>query len=162
MPDRIAESILARLPARLHRWVLRGAHGLRKIWWRWRRPKLEGCRILALDETGRLLLVRHSYGSKAWMPPGGGIKRNEDPMLAALREFSEEIGCLLISPRVVDVALDRLHGTENKVHVVVGQCRGKPTPDRREIIEARFFAPDALPDDVQAGLREKLPGWLAG
>jgi len=156
----IAETILARLPAPLHRWVLRRAHGVRKAWWRLRRPQLEGCRILALDETGRVLLVRHSYGSRDWMPPGGGLKPGEDPIPAALREFSEEIGCHLLDPRVVDVTLDTLHGAGNTVHIVVGQCQGTPAPDLREIIEARFFALDDLPGDVHAGLAARLPGWV--
>jgi len=157
----IAETILGRLPAPLHRIALRGAHGLRKAWWRVRRPGLEGCRILALDETGRVLLVRHSYGKTHWMPPGGGMKRGEDPLLTALREFSEEIGCMLIAPRLIDVVQEGLHGADNRVHVVIGLCKGMPAPDMREITDAQFFALDALPDDLPKGLKERLPQWLS-
>lgn len=156
----IAETILARLPAPLHRLALRGAHQARKLWWRLRKPQLEGCRILALDEAGRVLLVRHSYGSPHWMPPGGGLKRGEDPLLAARREFSEELGCLLMAPRVVDRVLDPLHGATNKVHIVVGLCHGTPAPDQREIAEAAFFAPDALPGDLLPVLHGRIAGWL--
>jgi 8-oxo-dGTP pyrophosphatase MutT (NUDIX family) len=158
----IAEAILARLPAPLHRMALRRAHGLRKAWWRVRRPRLEGCRILALDETGRVLLVRHSYGAPHWMPPGGGMKRGEDPIRAALREFAEELACLLIDPRVVDVAHEGLHGAGNNVHVVVGRCLGAPAPDQREITEAAFFAPDSLPDDLGKGLKDRIARWAQG
>lgn len=158
----IAEAILARLPAPLHRVALRGAHRLRKTWWRVRRPRLEGCRILALDEAGRVLLVRHSYGKSNWMPPGGGLKRGEDPIPASIREFAEELGCDLMAPRVVDVALDTLHGAGNRVHVVVGLCRGTPRPDLREITHAAFFAPDALPEDLMPALRGRIEVWVLG
>lgn len=156
----IAEAILARLPARLHRLALRGAHRARKAWWRIRRPSLEGCRILALDGEGRVLLVRHSYGKPDWMPPGGGMKRGEDPIPAAIREFAEELGCCLLEPRVVDVARDTLHGAGNKVHIVIGQCDGTPRPDLREITHAAFFAPDDLPHDLLPALRGRIEAWI--
>jgi 8-oxo-dGTP pyrophosphatase MutT (NUDIX family) len=101
---------------------------------------------------GRVLLVRHSYGPSRWMPPGGGMKPGEDPLIAAARELQEELGCRLAAPRVAAVTLDRLHGAGNTVHVVVGACEGRPTPDLREITEAGFFAPDALPPDVAASV----------
>lgn len=157
----IAEAILARSPAPAHRWALRGAHGLRRIWWLLRRPRLEGCRVLAVDGAGRVLLVRHSYGKAHWMPPGGGMKRGEDPLATAMREFSEEIGCPLGDPRVVEVTVEPLHGATNRVHVVLGRCLGTPRPDRREIIEAVFFAPDALPGDLMPALHGRIEGWLA-
>ncbi|MBB3955051.1 NUDIX domain-containing protein [Novosphingobium sediminicola] len=158
----IAEAILAHLPAPLHRIALRGAHRVRKAWWRVRRPSLEGCRILALDEAGRVLLVRHSYGSPDWMPPGGGMKRGEDPIRAALRELFEELGCGLTNPRLADVAQDTLHGAGNKVHIVIGQCLGTPRPDLREITHAVFFAPDDLPEDLLPALRGRIEVWVLG
>ena len=68
------------LPAPVHRVGLRLAHRVRARWWRWRKPNIEACRVLALDSEGRVLLVRHSYGTSAWMPPGGGMARGEDPV----------------------------------------------------------------------------------
>ena len=117
--------------------------------------------MLALDAQGRVLLVRHAYGPPKWMPPGGGMKRGEDPIPASQRELAEELGCTLANPRVVAVTLDTLHGAGNMVHIIAGACLGTPTPDQREIIEARFFAPDALPADIARGLAESLPRWLA-
>jgi len=130
------------------------------VWWRVRKPRLEACRVIALNARGEVALVRHAYGSGEWMPPGGGKKPSEDPIPAALRELSEELGCALANPRLVAIARDTLHGAGNIVHIVVGDCVGTPTPDQREIIEARFFAPDALPDNAARGLREALPLWL--
>ena len=123
------------------------------------RPRIEGCRVIALNHAGQVLLVRHAYGSRAWMPPGGGVKPGEDPVLAGCREFEEEIGCRLMGAGKVGTTLDNLHGAGNLVHVITGTCHGTPRPDGREIAEARFFALDALPQDLASGLAERLPQW---
>ena len=149
------------LPAPVHRVGLRLAHRVRARWWRWRKPNIEACRVLALDSEGRVLLVRHSYGTSAWMPPGGGMARGEDPVLAGIRELGEELGCALDEARVVDIVLDTFHGAGNRVHVVLGLALGTPRPDRREVVAAAFFAVEELPEDLASGLREGIPRWLA-
>lgn len=148
------------LPAPMHRAGLRLAHGVRVRLWRWRKPMLDGCRVLALDRQGRVLLVRHSYGSGAWMPPGGGMARGEDPVLAAIRELGEELGCGLAGARLVDVIDDTMHGAGNRVHVVRGLAQGTPRPDGREVVAAGFFALEDLPKEMARGVREGLPRWL--
>jgi 8-oxo-dGTP pyrophosphatase MutT (NUDIX family) len=40
----------------------------------------------------RILLVRHTYGSRDWDLPGGAMKRDEEPLVAARREMLEELG----------------------------------------------------------------------
>src|SRR5262249_38686344 len=44
-----------------------------RAWWRIRRPATLGVRALINDETGRVLLVRHTY-AKGWHLPGGGVE----------------------------------------------------------------------------------------
>ena len=133
------------------------------------RPRIEGCRVIALNHAGQVLLVRHAYGSRAWMPPGGGVKPGEDPVLAGCREFEEEIGCRLEGARLLTVMCIPLHpylvGQPHRIdafaeaieyiagHEGVWQTTG------REIAEARFFALDALPQDLASGLAERLPQW---
>lgn len=154
------EALMALLPPVLHRMALRRAHHLRTLWWRVRRPQIEGVRVLALDAQGRVLLVRHSYGPDSWMPPGGGVATGEDPLPAGARELFEELGCTLTGARLADTILDNLHGAGNRVHVIIGQCEGTPEPDRREIVAAEFFALEALPANLARGLAERLPLWL--
>jgi 8-oxo-dGTP pyrophosphatase MutT (NUDIX family) len=152
--------MLQRIPAPLHRAGLQFAHAARKLWWAMRRPQLIGCRVLALDMAGCVLLVRHSYGSGRWSMPGGGVGRNEDPVTAALRELREETGFTLIDARELMVAVEQLSGARNQVHIVAGKASGKLQPDGREVIEARFFPPDGLPEDTASGLARHIPTWI--
>jgi ADP-ribose pyrophosphatase YjhB (NUDIX family) len=64
-----------------------------------RYARVEGANVLAIDEHGRVLVVRPVY-SREWMLPGGRVERGETPHAAAIRETSEETG--------LDVVLDRL------------------------------------------------------
>lgn len=148
------------IPRPLHRAAYRVAHALRRIWWRVGRPRIQGCRVLALDKLGRVLLVRHSYGSANWMAPGGSLHRGEDALLAAARELAEETGCRLHGAWQVALVEEPLHGATNVVRVVAGAAVGTAKPDGREIVEARFFAPDELPLPMSAMFRRDLPGWL--
>lgn len=144
------------IPERLHRAGYRAAHALRKIWWRIANPRLTGCRVLAVDDVGRLLLVKPSYGKQRWQFPGGGVAKDEDPIKAAQREFTEETGLQLTDARRLGYAADTLHGASNLVWVVMGRAHGEPQGDGREITEARWFRRDALPDDRSATVDEEL------
>lgn len=148
------------IPKPLHRLAYRLAHGLRRVWWRVAQPRVSGCRILAFDEEGRVLLVRHSYGSGNWMAPGGGLKRGEDPLLTGSRELREETGCSLDGVWQVARVEEPLRGATNVVHVIAGHAIGAPAADGREVIEAAFFAADALPLPMSDLMRRDLPGWL--
>ena len=148
------------IPAPLHRLALRAAHGVRRRWWRIARVRLEGCRVLAFDAAGRVLLIRHSYGSGNWLLPGGGIARGEAPVLAAQRELAEETGLRLTEPRCLAVIDEPLYGTINRVHLYAGTGQGTLRCDGREVIEARFFAPGEWPDNLSPQLARHLDGWL--
>jgi 8-oxo-dGTP pyrophosphatase MutT (NUDIX family) len=68
------------------------AHRLLRGWWFLRRPHAQGVKCLLFDGE-RLLFVRHAYGDRtAWELPGGGLRRGEEPAVAARREMREELG----------------------------------------------------------------------
>jgi ADP-ribose pyrophosphatase YjhB (NUDIX family) len=94
------------------------------------------------------------------MAPGGGMRRGEDPLLAGARELLEETACRLDGAWQVALVEEPLKGATNVVHIVAGSAAGAPIPDGREVIEAAFFAPDALPHPISNLLRRDLPGWL--
>lgn len=148
------------IPAPLHRHALRVAHACRKRWWRIRKPRVHGCRVLALDAEGRVLLIRHSYGSGHWMAPGGGLARGESPIAAAVRELREETGCRLDDPVEITLLEEPLEGALNAVHVVAGRTGDAPCADGREVVEAAFFALDALPSPMPQLIREPLSEWV--
>jgi 8-oxo-dGTP pyrophosphatase MutT (NUDIX family) len=116
--------------------------------------------VLALDNEGRVLLVRHSYGTGRWMPPGGAIRRGESALAAARREMREETGCTLQGAVEIALVEEKVHGAANGVHIVAGRSSDRPVPDRREVLEARFFSLDALPEQLSDGLRRRLPEWV--
>lgn len=54
-------------------------------------PVAFGVSAISLDESGRVLLVRHHY-MPGWHLPGGGVARGEPPAEAVIRELREEVG----------------------------------------------------------------------
>lgn len=152
--------MLRLIPRPLARSLYRLAHGLRVSWWRVAKPRLDGCRVIALDPAGRVLLIRHTYGTGRWMPPGGGLARGEDAIEAAVRELAEETGCLLTGAVLIDEVEESLHGARNRVRIVAGRVTGKPAVDGREVAKAAFFRRERLPDDMPRQFRKALPGWI--
>ncbi len=153
-------TLVTLVPAPLHIFALRVVHWLRVRWWRRVKPAGLGCRVVAIDPQGRVLLVRHSYGSDVWMLPGGGMGRGEDVIATGVREAFEEAGVRLADPVEVGGAHEVEHGPGNRFLVVAGWTDDPPRPDGREILDARFFALDALPQPLGKTLAELLPGYV--
>jgi ADP-ribose pyrophosphatase YjhB (NUDIX family) len=136
------------IPAPLHRWLYRVAYRVRARWRRFVRHESLGVSVIARDGDERILLVRHSYGSGRWALPGGGRGRREDPEACARREMREELDCALIDLAFFEVSHRKVHGASDRSHVFTARIEGEPQPDGREIIEAGWFALDALPADI--------------
>ena len=117
-----------------------------------------GVRAACFDEAGRIFLVRHSY-VPGWHLPGGGIERGETAREALAKEIREE-GNLAIGtpPRLLHVYFNRQ--TSKRDHVLLYRCDGvaqtAPRLRDREIVEAGFFALDALPAATTAATRRRL------
>lgn len=132
------------------------------VYFRFARGLTLGVRGAAIDEGGRVCLVRHTY-TAGWHLPGGGVERGETALEALRRELREE-ALIEIAPGREEAP--RLHGVflnaraSRRDHVlvyVVGEfrCLG-PRPPDREIAEARFFPLDDLPAGVSRGTRARL------
>ena len=144
------------IPAPLHRLALRVGHRLRKRWYRVTGRSATGVSVIGIDDAGRILLVRHGYGSGRWALPGGGVGRNEDPHACARREMGEELGCELDDLKLVGQFDDLFYGAPH--HNLVFTCRfvGDPAADGREIVEVGWFARDGLPPDVVRFVFDRL------
>jgi 8-oxo-dGTP pyrophosphatase MutT (NUDIX family) len=150
------------IPAPLHRQLYRLADWGRRRWWRIRKPRRRSVNLLIVDERDRVLLVRHSYGPPVWSLPGGGIGGREDPALAGIREFREELGCGSAELKPLVTSEEAIAGSRDLQHVFVARLTGTPVPDRREVIAARLFEPDALPANLGRLTAARIAAWREG
>lgn len=120
-----------------------------------------GVRVLATDEAGRLLLVRHTYVS-GWHFPGGGVDLGETAEQAARRELREEANVEAEGPLTVSGCYFNplVGGRDHVVLYRAARLTIGPRPERNlEIVAADFFPPDALPDDTTPATLRRIAEW---
>ncbi|GGD88506.1 hypothetical protein GCM10011515_05230 [Tsuneonella deserti] len=147
------------IPRPLHRALLRLAHRWRHHWRKFRRAPLAGVSVFVTDMEGRLLLVRHSYGSGAWALPGGGMGPREEAEDAARREIAEEVGCRLEGVRVLEKLHETISGSPHTAWLVAARTLDRPRADKREIVEVRFFPTHSLPEPLTPLTRARIAAW---
>lgn len=107
-----------------------------------------GAMCIIEREDGALLLVRHSY-RKRWGVPGGLLQRGEDVETGARREVHEEVGLmveLLGEPAVVVDSEPQRVDVIFRCKPALGSDPAAVRPRSPEIVEARWFRPDELPE----------------
>jgi 8-oxo-dGTP pyrophosphatase MutT (NUDIX family) len=144
------------IPAPLHRALLQLAHRLRKRWRRLAKRETAGVSVIAVDDAGRVFLVRHGYGSGRWSLPGGGLGRTEDPQACAQREIREELGCALEQVTLAARFDEVLDGAPHRAFVFTARFAAEPRVDGREVIDGGWFALDALPGELISFARYRL------
>lgn len=110
--------------------------------------------------SGEVLLVRLSYDQGQWAMPGGGVRAGESPAEAVIREVREETG--------LEVEIESLYGVywrrDSDTLIFAFRCRavgGTLEPDGGEILETRYFPPDALPRPITNGTVLRVADALA-
>lgn len=156
--EKTAERVL---PASLHRSLLRVAHRVRHRWRTWRKAPIFGISVIVTNNAGEVMLLKHSYGPKAWGLPGGGMRVGEDPQACAKRELREEVGLEVAELQPLGVLQETLSGSPHTSHVFTAQVSATPKPDGREILEARFFPEDALPELLTRNVPKRIAMWRA-
>jgi 8-oxo-dGTP pyrophosphatase MutT (NUDIX family) len=118
-----------------------------------------GVRAVIFDAENRVLLIRHSY-TPGWHFPGGGVEPGETIATAMARELEEESGIALTGEaELFGLYLQRRYAARD--HVAVYICRHwrqarQPKFPNVEIVDAQFFALDALPADITGPTRRRL------
>lgn len=135
------------------------AHKARHYWRRWRGKPIAGAAIVLTNPSGEVLLLRHSYGPPVWALPGGGIGSGEDPAAAARRELAEELELVPTSMTALGTMEETISGVPHVGYLFAATTNSAPKPDGREVLEARFFPTDALPENVGRISRSRLEVW---
>jgi ADP-ribose pyrophosphatase YjhB (NUDIX family) len=132
-----------------------------------------GAAAVILNDSGHVLLVKHTYGRLNWELPGGNAEDDESIVDTALREVREETGlhvrALHTTGTYYEPASDRHH--------FVFLCEAcdpaaQPQPDAAEISACAFWPITALPrpisdftirriTDAVAGCQQPLPHLIA-
>lgn len=124
-------------------------------------------RVYVMSE-GKLLLQKTSYSSQNWSLPGGGIGRNEPPVLAAKRELAEEAGLDIDQSQFKEIGQARvpLNGRLWPVmnityfEVRLPKLPKVSAPRPLEIIDIDWFDLSKLPSNISQNVRvaQKLLG----
>ena len=107
-----------------------------------------GAAAIILDDEGKVLLVRHTYGPLDWAVPGGQSEPGESVVETALRELREETGLEAVAESLTGIYWN---ATRDAHHFVV-RCRQldgrEPTPSSPEISACGFWGSDELPRPI--------------
>ncbi len=95
-----------------------------KIYWKIIKPEAFGVKVLLTHphETGKVLLVRHTYGNiKLWNIPGGGYNpKKENAETAAAREVFEELGVKVLNLKEIGIYQTSGEGKKDNVTIFSG------------------------------------------
>ena len=147
------------IPAPIHRVLLRVAHKVRHRYRKLSKQPIAGCTVVVTNFEGSILLLQHSYGPKVWALPGGGIERGETPEQAARREVREELRIDLDGLIDLGTIEEELSGSPHTAHLFEGVASTGPRPDKREVVEAKFFPGHSLPEPQGDSTRRHLSIW---
>jgi ADP-ribose pyrophosphatase YjhB (NUDIX family) len=113
-----------------------------------------GVTLVCFNHEDQLLLLRHVYHpSTPWDLPGGWLERGESPDECALRELKEETGLAADLGPVVRLTREK---TPSHIGITyMGRVEGSVLEPvlSSEILEARWYAADALPRKLRPATR---------
>jgi len=110
--------------------------------------KLLGAAAIILDDSGRVLLVRHSYGKLNWDLPGGAAEPDESAEQTAVREVVEETGLTVAADRLTGIYYDPAIDMHHFVFVCKNDGKQEAKPSSPEILECRYCSLDELPRPI--------------
>jgi ADP-ribose pyrophosphatase YjhB (NUDIX family) len=111
--------------------------------------------VLPVDETRRVLLVRHAGHHDGWAVLGGAVEIGESPAETAVREAREEIGTDVRLTRLLDVLggpdYEVTYPNADRVAYVTAVYEaeivgGAPRAADSELTDVAWFTPEELPE----------------
>lgn len=116
-----------------------------RSWWYSTRPTTAGAKVILICGN-EVLLIKNTYGY-AYSIPGGGIKKNETPEQAAVREVFEEVGITVSKVTALPSFVTYEEYKEDTVHTFYTHVNSKEyTLDNIEIDIAEWHPLDTLPN----------------
>ncbi len=116
---------------------------------------LMGINLVVVNDQGQILLLKHVFHPYApWGLPGGWLNRGEDPKECALRELREETGLTAVLDRVLVLQRSAELSQINAVYLAFAQAGTMQLSS--EIMEARWFEPEALPEPLTTITRQAI------
>lgn len=143
---------------RLRRLGYRLAFRVLQVRWLLSHPDQRGVKCVITDGD-RLLLVRHTYGMRAWDLPGGRTRRCESALATTRREMEEELGLGDAPWHELGELRGRLYRRRDTIHILGAEVSA-PTlrVDPVELEAAAWFDRDRLPLWVTPYVRPTLDG----
>ena len=112
--------------------------------------KKDRVRVIVYRDDGDILLVKNRFSRQKWALPGGGVNRNESYEQAAVREVLEEIGLKIHNLRYLGKANSHESYAEFSVRVFAAHASNHDIKCNFEIMEARWFNMNYLPEEYYA------------
>jgi len=138
----------------MYNFVLRIAIYVRNETWKLLDAITLGVRVIAVKDN-KVLLVRHTYKMN-WHLPGGGVKRKETFVEAAIRELYEEARAKVKQLNLVDVYTNFAEGRNDHMILFSGNIVSLESVKTREVAEIGFFDSNHLPHDTDPQCRVRI------
>lgn len=143
-----------RLPVQARRTAIRCAYLALRVYWFILRPQMSGVKCV-ITHGDEVLLVRHTYGKRAWDLPGGTVRRREVPLDTARREMREEIGRQITDWDALGEMYVATNHHRDNLHLFHGRLDDRRLElDLSELAEAHWFPRDELPADASRYVRQ--------
>jgi ADP-ribose pyrophosphatase YjhB (NUDIX family) len=116
-----------------------------------------------IDDGGRILLIQRADNQR-WAMPGGALEVGETPLEGVLREVLEETGTRCQPVSLVGVFDSRRCALESRYHLYLLTFLFRPVDGMEpeapshahEVLDVRWFAEDALPEDIHPGSLSRI------